>query len=156
MDKLQIIKSFHRGFIVCKIDKIKQREYYNGYNKKQRKDMTVKVTSKTVSEVLAENSKHTEEIILHLHYDQIDEKNHKSQKTISHLMGEAGFHEIGQVIEEHKNVVYISEPEYALHAHNFLNEHSAAIGSTVYYKGYHATKAEEFLLKTVKNNKEKS
>lgn len=105
----------------------------------------MKVFSKVLSEVLMESSKHTKEVILHIHYDQIDEKNHKSQEKIAHLMGEAGFQEIGQVIEEHGAYVYISDEEYALHAHNFLNEHSAAVSSTIYYKGIHSTQAEEVL-----------
>lgn len=115
----------------------------------------MKIFNKAVSEILTENSRYTEEVILHIHYDPIDEKNHKSQKTISHLMGEAGFKEIGQLIEEHKFFIYVSDYEHALHAHNFLNEHSAAIGSTLHFKGLSLTQAEDLLLSKIVEKKSK-
>lgn len=111
----------------------------------------MKVVKKLLSELLIENSKHINDVILHIQYDKVDERNHKSQEKISHLMGEAGFHEMEKAIEENGSYLYVKDEKYALHAHNFLNEHSAAVSSSIYYKGFYGTQAEEFLLAQIVN-----
>ena len=48
----------------------------------------MKAKSLNILDVLVENSKSNDKVILQISYDDVDEKNHKSLNTISHMMGE--------------------------------------------------------------------
>lgn len=110
----------------------------------------MKAKNLNVLDVLVENSKSNDKVILQISYDDVDEKNHKSLNTISHMMGEAGFNEIGELLSNHKYVIEVNNVEYGLHAHQFLNEHSAAIASILIYKGKTGQEAENIILKEIK------
>ena len=47
----------------------------------------MKAKNLNVLDVLVENSKSNDKVILQISYDDVDEKNHKSLNTISHMMG---------------------------------------------------------------------
>lgn len=112
----------------------------------------MKVISMSVADLLLEVSENSEHAFLQVSYDHVDDKNKKSQNAISHLLMEAGFGELSEVVTNHKHYVKIADLKYALHAHDFLNEHSAAVGTHLYYKGKHGKEAETLILAKVKQS----
>ena len=70
--------------------------------------------------------------------------------------GEAGFNEIGEELGNHNVFIQVDDLEHALHAHNFLNEHSAAVSSHMYYQGLHGVQAEEVVLNEIVTKKQLS
>lgn len=109
--------------------------------------MTQNVKGLTSHEVLVAFSSLSKEAFIHIHYDQIDEKNHKSLNTIVHSLGESGYHEFADVVEGHKPYAVFENANEALHAYEFINEHSAAVNASLYYKGLQNAQAETLIRK---------
>jgi hypothetical protein len=105
--------------------------------------------------VVALSTKITEAIV-HLHYDQIDEKNHKSLNTLVHVLEDSGMHDIAKIVADQKPYAVLDNPQMALNLNNFINEHSAAISSSLYYKGVRNNEADALIHKEFPPAKEEN
>jgi hypothetical protein len=101
-------------------------------------------------------SSHITESILHLHYDQIDEKNHKSLNSLLHVLEDSGYKDIADVMETQRHYIIIDNPLVAIKINDFINEHSAAVSSSLYYKGHANSQAVELIHKDFPKPKDES
>lgn len=94
-------------------------------------------TLKTLNnhELLVLVSSLTPQALLHIHYDKIDEMNHKSLNSIVHVLNDSGYHDLAQALEKQTPYVVFDNAVQAVKAREFLNDHSAAVYASIFYKG---------------------
>lgn len=116
--------------------------------------MSEKIKGLSSHEVIISLSVLSKEAFLHMHYDEVDNVNHKSLDSLVHLLEDSGFGEFAEIIHYQKPYVVFSNPQDALRAYHFVNDHSAAINANFVYKGHQNKEAEEVLKKDFPKIKE--
>jgi DNA-binding LacI/PurR family transcriptional regulator len=86
-------------------------------------------------EFLVVFSTKTDEAFLHLHYDHVDDKNHKSVNQLVHHLNDSGYHDIATIIEEQKPYIVFENPVFATKVREFIHEHTAAVFGSLYFLG---------------------
>jgi hypothetical protein len=99
----------------------------------------------TVHQVLIALTSKIDEVVLKVHYEQIDEKNHKSLEALSHFMSSAGYPTVATFLEEQKPYIVFSSVAEAQKCHDLINGHSTAIHTQVYYQGLQDEEAEKLI-----------
>lgn len=97
--------------------------------------MNLNVKSLSHHEVLIAFSALTTQAFLQVHYDKVDDKNHKSLNHLVHALSEAGYPEFLDILEAQKPYAVFATPLDSLKAYHFINEHSAAVSVSLYYRG---------------------
>ncbi len=99
--------------------------------------MPNKAVAVTYHDLLIKNSSQNPEYaILHLIYDKIDDRNHKTLTNLSHMLSDAGFHDLSLIVSHQIPFATYIRASEALKAREFILEHSAAVHPTLYYKGH--------------------
>lgn len=105
-------------------------------------------------EILVALSTKINEAILHLHFDNVDQKNHKSLNQLVHILEESGYEDIAQIVKDEKPYLFIDQPLMASKVNEFINAHSAAVYSSLTYKGLKNQEAVELIQKEYPKEKE--
>lgn len=84
-----------------------------------------------------------DEVVLKVHYEVVDEKNHKSLDALSHFMSSAGHPHIASILEAQKPYIVFSDVQEAQKCHDLINGHSSAIHTQIFYQGLQDDEAEK-------------
>jgi DNA-binding LacI/PurR family transcriptional regulator len=96
-------------------------------------------------EFLVVFSTKTDEAFLHLHYDHVDDKNHKSVNQLVHHLNDSGYHEIARIIDAQQPYLVFDNPVFATKVRDFIHEHTAAVYSSIYFHGEMNEAAERLI-----------
>lgn len=96
-------------------------------------------------EFLVVFSTKTDEAFLHLHYDHVDDKNHKSVNQLVHHLNDSGYHEIARIIDAQQPYLVFDNPVFATKVRDFIHEHTAAVYSSIYFHGEMNEAAESLI-----------
>lgn len=105
--------------------------------------MSAKVKGLSTHEVVISLSQLSKDAFVHMYYDNIDNRNHKSLDSLVHVLEDSGFGQFAQIIHDQQPYVEFTNPEDAVKVYQFVNDHSAAINATLVYKGLENKVAEE-------------
>lgn len=109
-------------------------------------------------QILKNASKDIDDALLYIHYEQIDEKNHKSLTNLTHYLNDIGQSEVAELLNQHAHYLEFFKPVEAMKLYHLINEHSVAINATLVYQGLENEDAEvrirqEFLPKPNLNHR---
>jgi hypothetical protein len=99
----------------------------------------------SVHQVLIALTSKTDEVVLKVHYEQVDEKNHKSLEALSHFISSAGYPAVASILEAQKPYIVFSDLAEAQKCHDLISDHSSAIHTQVYYQGLQDEEAEKLI-----------
>lgn len=105
-------------------------------------------------EVIIALSAASNDAFVHMYYDNIDNRNHKSLDALVHVLEDSGFGQFAEIIHHQQPYVVFANPQDALKVYHFVNDHSAAINGNLVYKGYQNKEAEEEVKKDFPKEKE--
>jgi hypothetical protein len=88
--------------------------------------------------------------ILHIHYPEVDSRNHKSLDTLVAALSGHGFAAVAELIAEQTPVFMTGNLEAANRVLHEIQRDSVAISATLMYCGLTGTAAEERLLADIK------
>lgn len=116
--------------------------------------MSGNIKGLSTHEVIIALSSLSHEAFVHMYYDEIDNRNHKSLDSLVHVLDDSGFGEFAHIIQHQQPYVVFSSPVDALKVYEFVNDHSAAINANLVYKGHQNKEAEEQIRKDFPKEKE--
>ena len=108
-------------------------------------------------QILKQVSLDMSDALLYIHYEQIDEKNHKSLNSLVHYLQDIGQTEVAELLNQHAHYLEFFKPMEAMKLYHLINDHSVAINATLVYAGLENQEAEhkikkDFLPKEVLNH----
>lgn len=95
-----------------------------------------------IHQILVGLTTHSTEAILYIHYEQVDEKNHKSLLALVNYLSEAGETQVAELLHHHSHYLIFSKQVEALRVYHLINGHSVAINATLVFAGLENEQAE--------------
>lgn len=116
--------------------------------------MSANIKGLSSHEVIIALSTLSKEAFVHMHYADVDNRNHKSLDSLVHILEDSGFGEFAEIIHQQQPYVAFVNPQNALKVYHFVNDHSAAINVNLVYKGCKNKEAEDQIKKDFPKIKE--